>query len=49
MTKIRCCVVDDEPLALELIAGYVKQTPFLQLVNTFASASKPSRPLYPMR
>ena len=40
MTKIRCCVVDDEPLALELIAGYVKQTPFLQLVNTFASASQ---------
>jgi DNA-binding LytR/AlgR family response regulator len=35
MTHIRhitCAVVDDEPLALQLIADYVQRTPFLQLV-----------------
>ncbi len=28
---ISCVVVDDEPLALKLIADYVQKTPFLQL------------------
>lgn len=40
MEKIRCCVIDDEPLALELIKSYVIQTPFLELVDTFSSASQ---------
>lgn len=31
---LRCLVVDDEPLALDLIASYVKDTPFLKLVAT---------------
>ncbi len=39
MRRIRCCVIDDEPLALELIKSYVEKTPFLQLVNAFPSAS----------
>lgn len=39
MRRIRCCVIDDEPLALELIKGYVERTPFLQLVAAFPSAS----------
>ncbi len=39
MRRIRCCVIDDEPLALELIKSYVERTPFLQLVNAFPSAS----------
>lgn len=39
MKKLRCCVIDDEPLALELIKGYVQQTSFLELVNVFPSAS----------
>ena len=28
---IRCVVVDDEPMALQLVADYVQRTPFLQL------------------
>ena len=39
MRKIRCCVIDDEPLALDLIKGYVEKTPFLEFVNAFPSAS----------
>lgn len=32
MNRIKCVIVDDEPLALKLIEGYVDKTPFLQLV-----------------
>ena len=39
MRRIRCCIIDDEPLALELIKGYVERTPFLELVDAFQSAS----------
>jgi two-component system, LytTR family, response regulator len=35
MRKIRCLIVDDEPLALGLIEDYVLKTPFLELVNKF--------------
>ncbi|WP_320052924.1 LytTR family DNA-binding domain-containing protein [uncultured Acetobacteroides sp.] len=35
--KFSCIVVDDEPLALELIVGYVKRTPFLNLVGQYNS------------
>lgn len=38
MRKIRCCIIDDEPLALGLIKTYVEQTPFLELVGTFQNA-----------
>lgn len=38
MTNIRCAVVDDEPLALGLIASYVQKTPFLELTGTYSSA-----------
>ena len=31
MDKIKACVIDDEPLAAELIAGYIKRTSFLEL------------------
>jgi DNA-binding LytR/AlgR family response regulator len=31
MKKIKCLIVDDEPLALDLIERYVNQTPFLEL------------------
>lgn len=34
-TKIRCMVVDDEPLAAEMLAGYVRRTPSLELTGTF--------------
>lgn len=36
--KIRCLIVDDEPLALDLLERYVNQTPFLQLVGRCPSA-----------
>ena len=28
-------VVDDEPLAVEMLAGYVRRTPSLELISTF--------------
>ena len=36
--KLRCAIIDDEPLALDLMESYVQQTPFLQLVNRYSSA-----------
>lgn len=39
MRKLRCCIIDDEPLALELVKSYVEKTPFLELVDAFPSAS----------
>lgn len=38
MKTIRCLVVDDEPLALDLIESYVEKTPFLELVGKCSSA-----------
>lgn len=38
MTKISCYIVDDEPLALSLVEGYVNKTPFLELQGKFSSA-----------
>lgn len=35
ITKISCIAIDDEPLALGLIAGYITKTPFLQLLGKF--------------
>jgi two-component system response regulator LytT len=35
---LNCIVVDDEPIALDLIASYVVQTPFLKLVDKCSSA-----------
>lgn len=32
MNKIRCIVVDDEPLAISLLENYVQKVPFLELV-----------------
>lgn len=34
---INCIAVDDEPLALDLTVSYINQTPFLNLVGSFAS------------
>lgn len=36
--KLKCIVVDDEPLAVDLLKSYVEQTPFLELVATANSA-----------
>ena len=35
---IRCIAIDDEPLALQQIAGYIKKTPFLELAGLCESA-----------
>lgn len=35
---IKCAIIDDEPLALGLIAGYVKKTPTLELCGKYSSA-----------
>lgn len=37
---IRTLVVDDEPLAQELVSGYVSQVPFLSLVGRCSSAAE---------
>lgn len=36
--KITCVVVDDEPMALNLVERYVEKTPFLELKKKFSSA-----------
>lgn len=36
--KISCIVVDDEPIALQLIEGYISKTPFLELKHKCDSA-----------
>lgn len=35
---LNCIIVDDEPMALNLVESYVKKTPFLDLKNKFNSA-----------
>ena len=33
--KLSCAIIDDEPLAVELIESYVKKTPFLDLQGSY--------------
>ena len=35
---LKCAIIDDEPLAAELLASYAKKTPELNLVGTYDSA-----------
>ena len=37
MTSLKCIIVDDEPLALNLLQDYIHQTPFLKLVARCSS------------
>ena len=37
--KLRCVVIDDEPLAVELLESYVRKTPFLELSGSYGSGS----------
>lgn len=36
--KLKCAIVDDEPLALNLLESYVQKTSFLELVGKYSSA-----------
>lgn len=38
MKTINCIIVEDEPLAMKLLEGYVRQTPFLSLKASCSSA-----------
>jgi two-component system LytT family response regulator len=38
MSKIRCIIIEDEPLAIKVISDYVSQVPFLELQATFKDA-----------
>ena len=36
--KLNCIIIDDEPLAIDLLKSYVQKTPFLELTGTFSNA-----------
>ena len=38
MSKLRCIIVEDEPLAVKVLTDYIGQTPFLELQGTFKDA-----------
>jgi DNA-binding LytR/AlgR family response regulator len=38
MSKIKCIIVEDEPLATKVLSEYIMQVPFLQLQGTFKDA-----------
>src|SRR5947199_1134145 len=38
MAKIKCIVVEDEALAVKVLAYYISQVPFLELLGTFKDA-----------
>ena len=35
MSKLRCIVVDDEPLAVKMLEGFIARTPFLKLAASY--------------
>lgn len=35
--KLKCCIIDDEPLAVELMVSYVEKTPYIELEATYSS------------
>ena len=39
MTTIKCAIVDDEPLAVELLASYVEKIPFMELHGKYSNAT----------
>src|SRR5882757_894776 len=38
MSKIKCIIVEDEPLAVKVLSDYILQVPFLVLQGTFKDA-----------
>ena len=35
---IKCAIIDDEPLAIELLVSYVKKIPFMELHGKYSNA-----------
>jgi DNA-binding LytR/AlgR family response regulator len=40
MTKYKCLIIEDEPLAAELIKSYIEKVPYLELVAIYENAIK---------
>ena len=40
MEKLKCIVVDDEPIARDIIESFIAEIPFLELKESFGEASK---------
>jgi two-component system LytT family response regulator len=38
MSKIKCIIIEDEPLAVKVLSDYISQVPFLELQKTFKDA-----------
>jgi len=38
MSKIKCIIIEDEPLAVKVLSDYILQVPFLELRGTFKDA-----------
>jgi DNA-binding LytR/AlgR family response regulator len=38
MSKVKCIIIEDEPLATKVLVDYVSQVPFLELKGTFKDA-----------
>lgn len=38
MSHLKCIIIEDEPLAVKVLADYIAQVPFLQLQGTFKDA-----------
>src|SRR6266571_182745 len=38
MSKIKCIIIEDEPLAAKVLSDYIHQVPFLDLQETFKDA-----------
>ena len=38
--KLTCCIVDDEPLAIEILGAYIAKVPFVELRGSFRSPIK---------
>ena len=38
MFKIKCIIIEDEPLAVKVLTDYISQVPFLELQSAFKDA-----------
>lgn len=42
MNKISCLIIEDEPLALDTLSGYIGSVSFLELKGTYSNAPEAS-------